>query len=319
MGKSQKNKPTWNIIRYFVLVGLLIIMGLIVFKTRNYYSFLSFKFKKDIYAYDFFPQGETDPRQVLSIKFTEPVKLVSNDLFRITPKVDGSYAVTEDGKKIIFRPYSGLKPATNYEVVFNYNAVKPIGIREKKIKGESKKKFYTPYLRVVESRFFFTKDIISGKENGLVGEISFNYPVELNELRKYSSMSMYVRKAGSLFFSEEMEVPFTIEEANTDRSFYVKVKNIKRDNSKKIFIFKVNPGLLCKSCTEPLKDTYERKCDMDAKEDLQVLDVINWHTEGKTFIAIKFSKPVQASDVKGNVKVYRDPETHGIHFLYNSV
>jgi len=46
----------------------------------------------------------------------------------------------------------------------------------KSVVGSPKTMFHTPYLKIVDQRFFANRDILKNEEKEVVGEVNFNYP-----------------------------------------------------------------------------------------------------------------------------------------------
>ncbi len=239
----------------------------------------------------FTPRGMlTSPNTVIRAKFSGDVS-VSGSLdsaFQIDPPLPGSTRL-EDSTTLVFTPAAALKPATTYRVRLDTGGLKS---KQLFLQGSAKSVFNTEPLKVVSSRLFYTYDMVKGTEKELVGELEFNYPMDMNQLKRNLSV-----------FRESNALSFEVEQGTLATRFFFKAGGFERDKENQILKVVIAPDLSCLDCGKPLGDKFEKTITLPAKPKLYVTDIKLHHTPGNSLISILFTLPVSSTQVRNNVVI----------------
>ncbi len=228
------------------------------------------------------------------------VGIISNIIFikpetgiiRTEPDVKGSCRL-EDSRTLIFTPEEELNPSSKYTVFFNPQWLFKKG---KVILGKSYS-FNTPKFEITGIRMFFNYDSINNLEKEIVGEINFNAPVNIEELRKNTTLDI-----------NEKPFKFNIESANIPTRFYIKSDKLERQKTAVNIHLSINKNLQCIHGGQPLGKKIEQTITLAEKEKLKVIDAKTWPVSGNTYIALLFNQPVSAEQIKKHVSIH--PETN---------
>ncbi|MCE5299586.1 MAG: Ig-like domain-containing protein, partial [Spirochaetia bacterium] len=253
------------------------------------------------------PSGEVDSEIMITAQFSAPVKLKRADTstpecFTIKPPLKGKYSF-ENGKTVIFTPQEPLRPATDYEV--SMNASKYFTAAGRVIISDKKTKFNTPYLKVADSRMFFTMDLMKNTEKEAVCEVNYNYPVDINELKKHVSVTKVSVAPGNVFAKKETTEQFLVEASEEPSRFYIRIPGIERTYENQTIKLKIEKGIQCASCGNPTKDIFEDSAEVPLRPKLNVEELRPWNTQGETSLAVRFNIPVTEEQVKKYVTVIK--------------
>ena len=240
----------------------------------------------------FTPMGVvTSENTVIRAKFSDDVQVVSSldAAFEIEPPLPGSTRL-EDSTTLVFTPAAPLKPATMYQVRMNVSG--KLKSKQLFLQGSSKTSFSTEAMKVVSSRLFYTYDLVKETEKELVGEIEFNYPVDMNLLRQ----NLTVSRAGS-------PLNFELEQGTLPTRFFFKAGGLERTTEPQVLTVMVAPGLSCVDCGKPLGEKYQNTITLPAKPKMLVDEIKLHHVPGNTLISILFSLPASSSQVRDNVTI----------------
>ncbi len=242
---------------------------------------------------EFTPKGEVSNRIAIKIVFSDPVhpregEVEALDCFEIEPAITGKYR-QDNPRTITFLPDKPLKPATEYTV----------RLRPEKLKSDLKKlttqagtTFHTKYFSVSNSNLFYNVDQITGKEMEIMGQVDFNYPVSLADLRNQARIELDNKTWSTEF-----------EKSIISQRCYFKGAPVKPgDKDQKVKLF-ISSELKCVNGTLPLGRDFERTMTLPARPKLEVREVKLWHEPGTTFISIMFNMPVSTNQVKRSVKI----------------
>ncbi len=240
----------------------------------------------------FTPQGIiTTPNTVIRAKFSDDVQAVGSldSAFEIVPTLPGTTRL-EDSNTLVFTPSAPLKPASAYQVKLDVSGK----LKSNKwfVQGSSKTAFATEPLKVVSSRLFYTYDLIKETEKELVGEIEFNYPVEMNVLKQ----NLSVARAGS-------PLNYELEQGTLPTRFFFKAGGLERETEPQVLTLTVDPALTCVDGGKPLGDKYQNTVTLPAKPKMLVNEIKLHHVPGNTLISILFSLPASADQVRNNVTI----------------
>lgn len=260
-----------------------------------------------VYVLSISPRGEVGQNVLITAEFSKPVALKDPDItkldcFAITPGIKGHYSF-ENGKIVMFTPDEALKPSTQYTVSMNTSGYfKAPG---KSITGSPSTVFNTPFMKVVDSRFFANRDIMKNVEKEVVGEINFNYPVDGAELKKWVEAEKITLSGCNPLAKKEEPMDFSIEDSETPTRYYIKVPGISSSFDCQQIRVKIKAGIKCAECTLGMQKDFEGAVDIEKRVKLSVESVAPWHTEGATLLALKFNMPVSAEQVEKFVTVTR--------------
>lgn len=253
------------------------------------------------------PKGEVGQNVSITAEFSKQVELRDADIsklqcFTIRPEIKGHYSF-ENGKTVIFTPDEALKPSTGYEVSMAPGAYfKAPG---KQVAGSPKTAFNTPYVKITDARFFANRDILKNEEKEVVGEINFNYPVDI-EVLKRSVEAKKITMAGCNKLSRKEEpMAFSVEQSETPARFYIKVPGISRSFDCQEIRVKIKAGIKCAECAKGMEKDFESGVQILQKVPLSVESAAPWQTEGLTMIAVRFNMPVPEEQIKKYVTVIR--------------
>ncbi len=169
----------------------------------------------------FYPQGETQRETVVRIKFSVPVMtdkskinvpLTDVEYLKFNPPLKGEYRwLSEDTLQFI--PNDKLEADTKYQVIVTNNFGTGVII-----KGRRHFEFVTPKFKVLSAELYFNYFIFDIGEKNLVGEVSFNYKVDIDDFKRYVKLL----RNGSDF-------PYEITENIDNRKFKLVSANIKKE------------------------------------------------------------------------------------------
>lgn len=239
----------------------------------------------------FTPRGVvTSSNTVIRAKFSGEVSVSSSlaSAFQLDPPLPGT-ARLEDSTTLVFTPAAPLKPATTYKVRLDTSGLKA---KRMFLQGSSTTSFSTPPLKVAASRLFYTYDLVKGTEKELVGELEFNYPVDMGLLRQ----NLSVFRGGD-------PLPTELEQGTLPTRFFFKAGGFARDKQDQVLKVVIAPALSCVDCGKPLGDKFESTIVLPAKPKMLVQEVKLHHVPGSTLISILFSLPASSAQVRNNVTI----------------
>lgn len=210
-------------------------------------------------------------------------------LFNIKPAIPGKYKFIGN-RKVIFTPLEDFKPSQVYRVSLNTKYFKKKG----KLISSANTKFYSQRFKEVYRNIFFNTDPLTLEENEVVAEIEFNFPVDINELKKNVKIENNRSKV----------IDFLVEPSNFERKYYIKFK-VKRENlfAQDIKIT-ISKNLKSKYHNATLDRDILFSAKVPEKEKLIVKNVESFPVEGNTFVAVLFSRPVKKENLEKHLSLY---------------
>src|SRR3989339_213264 len=243
----------------------------------------------------FTPEGTVSQSPVIRVEFNEPVSIVEGEkeaCINISPAVSGTIA-QESPNVIVFTPKEELKPSTFYSATINGKALKSTS--GKSIPGESIK-FNTQRLLVLGDSLIFNYDYYKDVEKEVVGQLTFNWPVNIETLKEYVKVT-----------GDGKNLNFTLEKSSFPGRVYIRSGVPGRgDEVKDIFIV-VKSGLNCINGGAGLAKDYVKKMSIPKEKEFMSTEIKLWHEAGNSFISVLYNMPVEASQVRSHVKI--NPET----------
>lgn len=280
-GAYQRRKPIMIGLLALAVVAAAIPLGRYIY--QHYYVTVA----------SFTPQGEVSDRIAIRIVFTDPVRPASGgeetlDCFEIEPALAGTYR-QDNPRTIVFVPDQPLLPATEYQVRLR---PEKLLAAPKKLTTQAKLAFHTVFLRVGDSNLFYNVDTITGEEMEIMGQVDFNYPVAVADLRAHARIEL-----------DNRSWPVEFEKSIIPQRFYFKGAPVKPGDKDQQVRLVVDADLKCVNGTQPLGREFERRMTLPARPKLEVREVKLWHEPGTTFISLMFNMPVSAETVKRFVQV----------------
>jgi len=239
----------------------------------------------------FTPSGTvTSPNTVIRVRFSGEVSVASalDSAFQIEPALPGTTRL-EDANTLVFTPAAPLKPATTYKVHLSTAALRG---KQTFLQGSASTSFSTEPLQVVSSRLFYNYDLIKGTEKELMGELEFNYPVDMNLLKQ--NLTVY---------REGDKLDFALEQGTLPTRFFLRAGGLERQDKSQTLKIVVGSDMTCVDCGKPLGTSFEKTITLEARPKLLVDEIKLHHVPGNTLISILFTLPVSQSQVRNNVSI----------------
>ncbi len=274
------NQPT---VRKVVL-GIAAVVALFILGTVLY-DFFSTR------VISFTPMGTvTSPNTVIRVRFSGEVSVAStlDSAFQIEPPLPGTTRL-EDANTLVFTPAAPLKPATTYKVHLKTDALRG---KQFFLQGTASTSFSTEPLKVVSSRLFYNYDLIKGTEKELMGELEFNYPVDMNLLKQNLTV-----------FREGDKLDYALEQGTLPTRFFLRAGGLSRQDVAQTLKIVISSDMTCVDCGKPLGSSFEKTITLEARPKLLVDEIKLHHVPGNTLISILFTLPVSATQVRNNVSI----------------
>lgn len=236
---------------------------------------------------EFSPRGVVNDRVAIRIAFSGEVKPRLGDArrldcFKITPPMEGAYR-QESPTSVVFVPAGPLKPSTHYRVEFDGAGLVSTA---KRVQGRATTEFNTDVFRVTGARVYYNVDAITAQDMEVVGELTFNYPVSLDVLRRDAKVT-----------KDDAPLPVTWERALDPTRFYFRSEGVKPSARPQKIRLSLPSGLPCVDGTIPLEKDYETLMALPEKPKPQVTEVRLWHEPGNTLVSVLFNTPVSKDQV----------------------
>ncbi|HJT24663.1 MAG TPA: MG2 domain-containing protein, partial [bacterium] len=224
------------------------------------------------------------------VRFSGEVSVASalDSAFQIEPALPGTTRL-EDANTLVFTPAAGLKPATTYKVHLSTAALRG---KQTFLQGSASTSFSTEPLKVVSSRLFYNYDLIKGTEKELMGELEFNYPVDMNLLKQNLTV-----------FKEGDKLDFALEQGTLPTRFFLRAGGLERQDKAQTLKIVIASDMTCVDCGHPLGTSFEKTITLEARPKLLVDEIKLHHVPGNTLISILFTLPVSQAQVRNNVSI----------------
>jgi alpha-2-macroglobulin len=243
---------------------------------------------------EFTPSGEVAEKTVIRITFSEAVQprdgnLAQVNCFKIEPPLSGSYR-QETPKTIVFVPSEPLSPSTRYVVRFD---PQNLAASKKRIQKRASTEFNTVYFAVQDAKLFYAYDLVTNEERQLMGEINFNFPIALEELRK----NIRVLKG------KDQPISVELEKSHVPTKFYFKTSSVQREKEEQVITLELAKGTRCVGCSVGLEQDYSQTLVLPSKVKLEVAELKLWHETGNTLVTILFNMPVSEAQVRSRLSI----------------
>ncbi len=248
------------------------------------------------------PEGKKVPQWVdFTFTFSEPVvdnSLINTELpnraIQFTPTTQGTARwIARD--TIRFFLESALAPSASYTVELSPK------LRQSSlgfvITGDRKFTFATEQFRIQSNRLEFKYTKTHAKVDG---NITFNYPVNIADLRANMSMRL----------QEDVEIPYTLQPQNgIAREVKVSTEEIPRllgDQSLKV---KIEKGFKCTGGKIGLKESFVKSMSLTGHGTLSVTYANVQEYSGRPHIALRFSSRIPVDTVQPYIKINPNIDT----------
>lgn len=267
---------------------------------------------------EFNPLGTSSQEANITVKFSNEMvpedsldKIVSNPPLRISPSIAG-IARWIDTDMLRFYPDSKLLPATAYKVEIDRSQTYINGNR---ISEERSFEFHTAPLRIEYVNWQKIPDNTKAGSVRLMLYISFNYRVSIAEIdQKLSLKGDNNAIHPELSYEIQNPVPgtnssnsFDIDSPANNRSYTDNLQLLTEpihitDEDQK-YILRIEEGLHCDDCGDPLKKTYEKAITVEKFRRLYVNSMRAGIENKQPVIYLYLSSPVQTENIKEYLKI----------------
>jgi uncharacterized protein YfaS (alpha-2-macroglobulin family) len=242
---------------------------------------------------EFTPAGLVKDRVAIRLRFSGAVQPRLGDLRRldcltITPPLPGVYR-QETPETLIYLPSEPLRPSTPYRVVFSGENLTS---RVKSVQRRAVTEFNTDFFRLVNARVFYNVDQITGQDMEVVGELNFNQPVSLDDLRRNTDIS-----------KDGKPLSCAWETSLEPTRFYFRSDAVQPGTKEQTIDVRVRRGLACMNGTVPLESDVRQTLRLPATPRPQVTEVKLWHEPGNTLVSLLFNMPISKEQVAAHVSV----------------
>lgn len=244
-------------------------------------------------------ENQVDQFQNLEITFDRDLvpdsllkKWDSTQYFSITPQINGRFQWV-GVRTLLFSPSVPFAPNTDYTVKISDDVSKHL---TKKLKPEEKEiSFHTPYLNADRSQTFWGIDENDQNQVQLRIKIYFNYPVDINAARRFTSVKLDNRPIAATLLTR----------ANgNEMDFFISAPV--NESSSKTLSVTIGKGMTCPGSarTNPVDQVVN--LTMPQRDRLEISDVMTGFEEGEGVIYVFTTQPVIAQGLRGLIKVAPD-------------
>ncbi len=279
------------------IVGAVLLLSLFVVIIGSLYMYsLTSDAKTRVTVKSITPEGEKVPQWVdFTFTFSEPVvdnSLINTELpnraIQFTPTARGSARwIARD--TIRFFLESALAPSASYTVELSPK------LRQSSlgfvITGDRKFTFSTEQFRIQSDRLEFKYTKTHAKVDG---KISFNYPVNIADLRANMSMSL----------QEDVEIPYTLQPQNgIAREVRISTEEIPRLIGDQILKVQIEKGFKCTGGKIGLKESFVKSMSLTGHGTLSITYANVQEYSGRPHIALRFSSRIPIDTVQPYITI----------------
>ncbi len=308
--KPQVWKAIWRSALGIIAIGVVSAASYFGYKYfRPLPEFVTFTVTKPA-----FPDLEKPKPEAMTLDFSHPVARVDivgkeeTEYISISPKVSGKWSWTND-KQLQFIPEASEKNPYGWPIGFEFEVkVKdrffPKGLELK----EAEAKFSTTGLTVNQYNKELYRDPMAPKIQRATGTFSFNYPVDVEDIRRRISAKLSEKQA-KLPQSHGLKIATTFNEWKTE--VYVTTENIPVPEANSVVEIKLEKGGLGLWGGEAGDLSFS--IDMPGRNSLKVLssqiqNVRNDNFEPEQALVIETSLPISGKKLAEAVEVYLLPK-----------
>ncbi len=272
----------------------------------------------EIRVVSFEPTGRVDLKTNFTVKFSKA--MVSGDSLDLpvtdppvlfSPSIPG-LARWIDTDVLRFFPDTGLRPSTKYVARVESNKTWASGF---KIVDKSQFTFQTPELSAKVQHSGIGADENDPNMIRLTADVTFNFPVSINELRKrlrikggagavVSDLEYSVQAPGSGGQSgASNENLATVAEGIYAQRFIVTTAPFQQTSGEQNYVMVIETDLMCRDCGSAMARKFEYNITVGPKPPLEVASVSPSSSATGGIIYIYFSGPVSAEQAKTYISV----------------
>ncbi len=260
----------------------------------------------------FTPQDEVPQWVDFSITLSEPVidnfqmgSEVPQDAIQFTPAIDGKAQwIALD--RVDFFLESALAPSTQYTVELT-SKLSPSSVFM--LTGRRTFKFATQRFAVVETAIEFKYD--KARQNAkAVGSISFNYPINIADLKAHLSVQ----------HDDGTEIPYQILPGASTETRMVKLETVQipRELEDQLIKIKIEKGFKCIGAQLGLKAASITPIILNGSGTLGVTYCNVTERAGNPYFALRFSTPITAATLEPFISI-QPPVEHQVSYKYGNV
>ncbi len=243
------------------------------------------------------PSGEVAPKSNFIFTFSADVvpknrigKVMVNNRIRFRPAVPGKIR-WDSPRRLRFLPEVALQPSTAYTVEFKSDFLEEL---KKNLAGDLKFKFTTERFRITDSNLSFVYN--PERKRGILfqARISFNYPIQADNLQRNLSLK---------FSDKKQPIKFSVNLENSGRDAFITSELLTRSQSARQIELTLPQGFLCIGATIGLKDRFVKNADFQEKRALSINDINVESEDGINSINIRCSEPVDPDTVDNFITI----------------
>jgi len=240
---------------------------------------------KRVTVVQFEPQGEVQELQSFTIRFSEDLaptgeldQWVSEEYLHIEPPIAGRYKWLSPNT-LLFSPDRALQPSQEYTA--RINASKVLAHTQKKGKFDTYT-FHTPFFQAQNVEFFWKQIPRREHEVSVQANISFNYEVDPNELKKYLSIKM----------GDTEITNYTIETEEPAKVIAINLGDLRQSEEAQKFQVEIRKGLTSLINHSPLAEAKSFEFNLPGISRLAVISTNSGFDGDKGWLEIHTTQPV---------------------------
>ena len=288
---GENKKSGWGNAKWLIIIGVL----LAIIAVGLGYILRVPQGKIPVTVESFTPKGEITRTTNFTIEFSQD--MVDNAAVGIqldsapvvfTPTIPGKYRWIAQ-HRLRFFPDVMLLPSTQYaaevlpEICVDENAY---------LKGERKFTFYTQRFRVDNAYFSFNL-AEEGEKVAILGTVEFNYPVEVDEVKKHLTVAYEVGR----------KIPYQIITPQSGLVIELETEPVERWEDDKNIQLRIDQWLLPIDGSLGLAEDCVKTFVLEAREDLKVEGVFVEQQGKYGYLKVRLSSPVALDMAKQHISV----------------
>lgn len=243
------------------------------------------------------PSGEINIKTNLTFSFSADVidqkevgMTLNEELIKFSPKMPGRFRWISR-RELRFLPEAPFHPSTSYTA-----QLKPVIVRlsEKFLAGNRKLKFATQRFKVNNVNISFNSPGEQQKGYLMQASLSFNYPIDPNELRKALELR---------FRHNKREIKYNLNTTEPNADLIITSEPIFSDEKDKTIELNIARGLRCVGSQLGLAESYTSDAILGAKRDLNIIEASSKTDDSKCWIAVRCSETAEAKTVANFIKL----------------
>jgi hypothetical protein len=292
--EQQERKKSWvrTNVKWLAIISVLVVIIII----GSVKMIVASPGRMNAKVESFKPTGEVPQTTNFTIEFSQDMVLdksvgVQQDSAPIafTPPITGKFRWT--ARHILeFYPNVMLLPSTRYTAEILPKIGSEMGYY---LKGKKKFEFHTKKFKVANALLSFKFTTPKDESVPIVGTLEFNYPVELDAVKKHLTLSY---KSGN-------PLPYQIVTPQPGTMIQLETEPIQHNNQTHVIQLAIDKELVPANGTEGLSENYLETFKLKPGGDLKVEGVFPERQLEAGYLKIRFSSPVNSELAKQYVTV----------------